>query len=56
MQTVMTADKGTVTASRTLAGIDLDVKNPEGETIATVVMSEAEAWALFQSFGEELHA
>lgn len=56
MQTVMTPDKGTITARRTLVGFDLEVKNPEGDTIATVIVSEAEAWELFKSLGKELDA
>jgi hypothetical protein len=56
MQTIITPDSGTLTARRTLVGIDLEVKNPEGETIATVVLSEREAWAHFRALGEELSA
>lgn len=55
MQTVMT-DSGTIAARRTPNGFDLEVKNAEGETIATVLTSEAEAWALFQSLGEGLNS
>ncbi|QPB09576.1 hypothetical protein CPT_Sycamore_036 [Streptomyces phage Sycamore] len=56
MQTVITPDAGTITARRTLVGFDLEVKNPEGETIATVIVSDAEAWDLFKTLGEELNA
>ncbi|MGW3072758.1 hypothetical protein [Kitasatospora sp. NPDC001132] len=54
MQTIMTPDSGTITPTRTLVGFDLEVKNAKGETIATVIMPEREAWALFQALGEDL--
>jgi hypothetical protein len=56
MQTVMTPDKGSIIARRVMTGIDLEVKNAEGETIASVVTSFAEAWELFKALGEELDA
>ncbi|MFJ8394369.1 hypothetical protein [Streptomyces sp. NPDC094144] len=56
MQTIITPDTGTITARRTLIGFDLEVKNPEGETIATVILSEAEAWRLWAEMGQELDA
>lgn len=54
MQTVVTPDSGTITARGTLTGIDLEVKNPEGDTIATVILSRGEAWDLFTALGMEL--
>ncbi|QPB09798.1 hypothetical protein CPT_Shady_037 [Streptomyces phage Shady] len=56
MQTIVTPDNGTITARRVLGGFDLEVKNPEGETTATVIVSDAKAWELFQTLGKELHA
>ncbi|QPB09724.1 hypothetical protein CPT_Shaeky_037 [Streptomyces phage Shaeky] len=56
MQTIVTPDNGSITVRRALTGIDLEVKNPEGETIATVVVSETDAWELLASLGAELTA
>ncbi|WP_158075011.1 hypothetical protein [Streptomyces sp. MJM1172] len=56
MQTIMTPDMGRIIARRVVTGIDLEVKNAEGETIASVVTSFAEAWELFKALGEELDA
>ncbi len=51
MQTVMTPDSGTVDVTRTTFGYDLNVMNPTGETIATVVLRRTEAWELFRALG-----
>lgn len=56
MPTFATQDAGTIEATRTLAGFDLNVKNADGETIATVVVSDRKAWDLFKTLGEELNA
>ncbi|MFI8452189.1 hypothetical protein [Streptomyces erythrochromogenes] len=52
----MTPDKGSIIARRVITGIDLEVRNAEGETIASVVTSFEEAWELFKALGEELDA
>lgn len=56
MQTIVTPDSGTVTARRVLEGVDLEVKNEDGETIATVILGVAEAFDLFRALGTELTA
>ncbi|WP_161801091.1 hypothetical protein [Kitasatospora griseola] len=56
MQTIQTPDSGSITARRTLVGMDLEVKDENGDTIATVVVSEREAWTLFRALGVELLA
>ncbi|MFJ9671106.1 hypothetical protein ACIRP5_10010 [Streptomyces sp. NPDC101221] len=56
MQTIITPDNGSITVRRALTGVDLEVKNAEGETTATVIVSETEAWELLASLGAELSA
>ncbi len=54
--TIVTPDSGSVIARRCITGIDLEVKNEDGETIATVIVSLGEAYSLFRMLGMELSA
>ncbi|WP_153487565.1 hypothetical protein [Streptomyces katsurahamanus] len=56
MQTLMTMDGGRIQVTRLLVGLDMNVINADGETIATVALNDPEAWTLFRALGEELNA
>lgn len=49
---IHTADGSSVTISRRGIEYDLETRNPAGETIATVVMSEDDLDALYAEMGE----
>ncbi|MEU6633837.1 hypothetical protein ABZ905_37045 [Streptomyces parvus] len=54
-EVVETIDGGTVTISRESGlSFDFEVRNAEGETTASVIVGEIEAWDLFRSLGLEL--
>lgn len=53
-QTIPAQGNTTVTATRTLFSVDLEVRNAEGESIATVVLPEAAAWELLRNLGHEI--
>ncbi len=56
MNTYSTYEGGTLHVHRKGPRIDFELRNPKGETTATVEMSEDDAWALLQELGEELNA
>jgi hypothetical protein len=49
--TIHTADGSQVTIRRRGIEFDLETKNPRGETISTVVMSEDDVSALYDEMG-----
>jgi hypothetical protein len=56
MITYSTYDGGTLHTRRVGPRFEFELRNPKGETTATVEMSEADAWSLLQELGRELHA
>lgn len=53
-KTFAVGDGGTIEVTRTLTGFDFHVVDAEGESIATVIVSERNAWALLTALGAGL--
>ncbi|MFG3200344.1 hypothetical protein ACGFYT_29970 [Streptomyces sp. NPDC048208] len=51
-----TYEGGTITVRRAGHRFDFEVKDPKGETTATVEMSSDDAWSLLSELGAELNA
>ncbi|WP_369190138.1 hypothetical protein [Streptomyces sp. R08] len=53
-KTFAVGDGGTIEVTRTITGFDFHVVDADGESIATVIVPERNAWALLTALGAGL--